>query len=293
MGAKASTNNVHNPSLVPGSSSGSILVQPGSTQRHQSGQSARLRTQSSTSPHAGRRSSAGRLAIYVQNNSESSSSRYDRYRARSVHFDYGNGSSDGEDSDDDSGGGRSMISAASRRQTAALRAFLTQSVLLSGLRCPLCKQMSNDSDDFQAHVINCLTKPRLSYNADRLEQDRHDECVICFEDFLKGELIARLPCLCIYHKHCIDDWFKVNRTCPQHPNASATDFESSTLLEEEPDEVDDESPTTSSATAARPQSSNSNDAPVLPQEAKEVKKVVINSASSSHAQLPVDGDLDA
>lgn len=26
------------------------------------------------------------------------------------------------------------------------------------------------------------------------------ECVICLEELLQGDTIARLPCLCIYHK---------------------------------------------------------------------------------------------
>lgn len=29
--------------------------------------------------------------------------------------------------------------------------------------------------------------------------------------------IARLPCLCVYHKSCTDSWFEVNRSCPEHP----------------------------------------------------------------------------
>ena len=34
---------------------------------------------------------------------------------------------------------------------------------------------------------------------DVLTEDK-GECVICLEDMLNGEKIARLPCLCIYHK---------------------------------------------------------------------------------------------
>ncbi|MED6271128.1 hypothetical protein CHARACLAT_017160 [Characodon lateralis] len=30
------------------------------------------------------------------------------------------------------------------------------------------------------------------------------ECVICLEELQQGDTIARLPCLCIYHKSCID-----------------------------------------------------------------------------------------
>lgn len=30
--------------------------------------------------------------------------------------------------------------------------------------------------------------------------DEKGECVICLEDLQPGDVIARLPCLCIYHK---------------------------------------------------------------------------------------------
>lgn len=30
--------------------------------------------------------------------------------------------------------------------------------------------------------------------------DAKGECVICLEDLNAGDVIARLPCLCIYHK---------------------------------------------------------------------------------------------
>ncbi|KAI5780100.1 hypothetical protein EDC01DRAFT_620786 [Geopyxis carbonaria] len=44
------------------------------------------------------------------------------------------------------------------------------------------------------------------------------ECVICFEDFEELQDIARLECLCRYHKRCIRDWFdrKGNGECPVH-----------------------------------------------------------------------------
>ncbi|XP_041423471.1 E3 ubiquitin-protein ligase znrf2 isoform X2 [Xenopus laevis] len=44
------------------------------------------------------------------------------------------------------------------------------------------------------------------------------ECAICLEELQQGDTIARLPCLCIYHKGCIDEWFEVNRSCPEHPS---------------------------------------------------------------------------
>jgi hypothetical protein len=44
------------------------------------------------------------------------------------------------------------------------------------------------------------------------------ECVICFEDFEVVQEIARLECLCRYHKTCIKSWFerKGNGECPVH-----------------------------------------------------------------------------
>ncbi|KAJ1529650.1 hypothetical protein ONE63_006413 [Megalurothrips usitatus] len=86
---------------------------------------------------------------------------------------------------------------------------------LNGIKCPVCSKFVL-SDDIECHIVMCLTKPRLSYNEDVLTDDK-GECVICLEDLSQGDTIARLPCLCIYHKNCIDRWFEVNRSCPEHP----------------------------------------------------------------------------
>ncbi|KAL7744991.1 hypothetical protein ACLKA6_007255 [Drosophila palustris] len=85
----------------------------------------------------------------------------------------------------------------------------------NGIKCPVCNKFVLP-DDIECHLVMCLTKPRLSYNEDTL-LDAKGECVICLEDLSPGDTIARLPCLCIYHKGCIDRWFEVNRSCPEHP----------------------------------------------------------------------------
>uniref|UniRef100_A0A2K6GHB2 RING-type E3 ubiquitin transferase n=1 Tax=Propithecus coquereli TaxID=379532 RepID=A0A2K6GHB2_PROCO len=56
------------------------------------------------------------------------------------------------------------------------------------------------------HLVMCLT------NKDARE------CAICLEELLQGETIAQLPCLHIYHKICIDEWYEVHRSCPEHPS---------------------------------------------------------------------------
>ncbi|RNA36844.1 E3 ubiquitin- ligase znrf1 [Brachionus plicatilis] len=83
------------------------------------------------------------------------------------------------------------------------------------LKCFVCNKMI-PADDVEAHIMMCLTKPRLTYNEDVLADDK-GECVICFEELEKGQTIARLPCLCIYHKHCIDQWLERSQSCPGHP----------------------------------------------------------------------------
>jgi len=43
---------------------------------------------------------------------------------------------------------------------------------------------------------------RCSISEDVLTDDK-GECVICLEDLQQGDTIARLPCLCIYHKRSV------------------------------------------------------------------------------------------
>ncbi|XP_060270762.1 E3 ubiquitin-protein ligase ZNRF2 isoform X1 [Ovis aries] len=86
----------------------------------------------------------------------------------------------------------------------------------NGFKCPVCSKFV-PSDEMDLHLVMCLTKPRITYNEDVLSKDA-GECAICLEELQQGDTIARLPCLCIYHKGCIDEWFEVNRSCPEHPS---------------------------------------------------------------------------
>lgn len=88
--------------------------------------------------------------------------------------------------------------------------------LFGGFKCPVCSKFIS-SDEMDLHLVMCLTKPRITYNEDVLSKDT-GECAICLEELQQGDTIARLPCLCIYHKGCIDEWFEVNRSCPEHPS---------------------------------------------------------------------------
>ena len=86
-------------------------------------------------------------------------------------------------------------------------------IALRDVACPVCHK-TIPSDSFDKHILQCLSKPRIDYNGsllvhlclsllplleDTLTEDK-GECVICLDDLLEGQKIARLPCLCIYHK---------------------------------------------------------------------------------------------
>jgi len=41
-----------------------------------------------------------------------------------------------------------------------------------------------------------------------------DGCVICLADFEDGERTRRLPCLHLFHAHCVDAWLASRQACP-------------------------------------------------------------------------------
>lgn len=110
---------------------------------------------------------------------------------------------------------------------AICRFFLS----FAGIKCPVCSKFVLP-DDIECHLVMCLTKPRLSYNGNSFWISEHlsictikhtffsipfykisedvltdakGECVICLEDLNAGDVIARLPCLCIYHKGWVNE----------------------------------------------------------------------------------------
>ncbi|XP_042632117.1 E3 ubiquitin-protein ligase znrf2-like [Cyprinus carpio] len=97
----------------------------------------------------------------------------------------------------------------------SLPAHLTPHLLGAGFDCPMCSKFVC-SDEIDVHLLKCFSKPRLHYNDDVLSQDSCSS----LDDMVQGDTIARLPCLCVYHKVCIDEWFEVNRSCPEHPTDS-------------------------------------------------------------------------
>jgi len=99
------------------------------------------------------------------------------------------------------------------------------------IECPVCGKSltfyGSDQNNIENHLKTCLdqvnneNKVKLGnrFELQKLDHDLGSECPICFEEFLKGQTIARIDCLCIFHKDCIDKWYdyrKVTGICPIH-----------------------------------------------------------------------------
>ncbi|KAI8914723.1 hypothetical protein DFJ77DRAFT_463072 [Powellomyces hirtus] len=42
----------------------------------------------------------------------------------------------------------------------------------------------------------------------------HAECSVCQDEYTEGETVTALPCKHLFHPPCIENWLKVNGTCP-------------------------------------------------------------------------------
>lgn len=53
----------------------------------------------------------------------------------------------------------------------------------------------------------------FNHNSD---DDKAPQCAICLSTYVPGELVRELPCDSRHHFHktCVDDWLKLNATCP-------------------------------------------------------------------------------
>ncbi|KAI9365459.1 hypothetical protein DFJ73DRAFT_619737, partial [Zopfochytrium polystomum] len=46
------------------------------------------------------------------------------------------------------------------------------------------------------------------------DDDEDAVCVICLNQYEDGEHLRRLPCLHHFHVKCVDEWLRLNKTCP-------------------------------------------------------------------------------
>ncbi|KAI9305117.1 hypothetical protein BJ944DRAFT_162312 [Cunninghamella echinulata] len=92
--------------------------------------------------------------------------------------------------------------------------------------CPVCGTglLGMRKSQQENHLNQCLNTgsptvrpPRyIVYTIAEGAAQLGDECPICFEEFQVGHKIARMVCLCSYHKHCLRDWLERGKGCPIH-----------------------------------------------------------------------------
>ena len=74
----------------------------------------------------------------------------------------------------------------------------------------------NLNDSFQSskgvneNLLNSLTKIKVDDDSN-LGQDK---CIICLDNFKKGDELIKIPCTHYFHSNCIIEWFKNNNICP-------------------------------------------------------------------------------
>ncbi|PWN26434.1 FYVE-domain-containing protein [Jaminaea rosea] len=94
--------------------------------------------------------------------------------------------------------------------------------------CPVCNvtlAQFGCQQDQEEHLRICLENGGGGsvqggrYLVYRLQEDSpiiSKECVICFEELLAGQAVARLPCLCFFHEPCVASWLGRGKSCPTH-----------------------------------------------------------------------------
>lgn len=108
---------------------------------------------------------------------------------------------------------------------AAERASASAMLSREPIKCPVCSKRFRDASAADAHLVECERRLCAGYNGvprgggrarcrsrahrcsgtatdETLLHDMGRECVICFEELVAGDCVARLPCLCLYHKQC-------------------------------------------------------------------------------------------
>lgn len=90
--------------------------------------------------------------------------------------------------------------------------------------CPVCdKQINPFQEEYDLHVVKCMTKPRIkSVTFEVTEIDHQElidgdrECLICYDEYEKGQMVSRLECFCVFHKNCLENWLSRKQCCPLH-----------------------------------------------------------------------------
>ena len=76
----------------------------------------------------------------------------------------------------------------------------------------LMNPMNNMNQGLDQNTINNLNITNIN-DVSKMKEDNKN-CVICLEDFKNGDVVIYLPCLHVFHKDCLLEWFRGHDFCP-------------------------------------------------------------------------------
>jgi hypothetical protein len=79
-------------------------------------------------------------------------------------------------------------------------------------RSPLSGSSPHSQSPYLMRMLSFIATEKDCVNEDGSPQ----ECTICMEEYEVGVSLARLECLCKFHKSCIVEWFDRKTECPVH-----------------------------------------------------------------------------
>ena len=111
--------------------------------------------------------------------------------------------------------------------------------------CPICRRAlpergaDGDESAREEHIMACIRSRDATYHGEEgydngsskrihmlpftaTEKDcvgedgNAQECSICMVEYDVGDELARLECLCKFHKECIVEWLRRKAECPLH-----------------------------------------------------------------------------
>ncbi|KAF5181447.1 hypothetical protein FRX31_028966 [Thalictrum thalictroides] len=100
---------------------------------------------------------------------------------------------------------------------------------LEEYHCHVVEDESSSDDDEFEDEMEIDNQPKKMISASRASIDALERikykmeeweevtcCSVCWEEFMTGEVIRKMPCskAHIFHTNCIEKWLKVNHTCP-------------------------------------------------------------------------------
>ena len=82
-----------------------------------------------------------------------------------------------------------------------------------GMNMGMNMNMNEDMNNGVApDILNNLVATKID-DVSKLDNEKNN-CIICLEDFKHGDEVINLPCLHIFHKTCLLEWFKQHDFCP-------------------------------------------------------------------------------